>query len=501
MVFNPVYDSISALCARKGETVQSVVEGAFTLAGLVEVLNVTCSVKVIRAEIADGYAKAEGVIDYKILYLAAENELKCENASLQFVAKAPSNLKNAGVKAKSVVVDSGISAVRGEEVKLASVVDTCFLYTECESITCLSTTSSGFYLKDTHESYVACRCEDKVKTEYSLSDKTLMDEVVYARGTCVINKRTAAVESVCVEGEVILETVGVKKGEICSQTLVMPYSETFECNGAGYGDTVVASVNVTYSDAVVIADGDGSKLDGIVRCDFDFATYAEHEFPAVCDVFSIKKQLLPTVKSHNVCEKMSNFTVLERVDGNVVLGDDMPACDVILSSCAFDAVINSVKSEEGSVSVEGVVSGRVIYSCSSPQKTVSTLVVAPFSFTTLVPLKGNEDIIANATVTAVNCRVRRGNEIDIKADLSVSITAFKSKELVVISQLEEGEDIVVPTSAFSVYVAEGGEGVWDVAGVLGATPDAVVEQNGKISFPLAKGDRITVYRTLDSKKI
>ncbi len=500
MVFNPVYENINALSVRKGETVQSVVESTCKLNGLAEVLKADCRCRIIKSAIADGYAKGEGVIDYKILYLDTSGVLRCTSYTAEFSAKAPSEIKDGNLKADCIAVDTGISAISGEEVKIASVVETRFIFTDCENVRALSTASSGFYVKDDHESYVECKCNDKAKTEYSLSEKTLMDEVVFTRGTCVINKRSVGVETVAVEGEVILEAVGMRGGEIYSQTIALPYSENFECNGASYGDTAVVSVKVTFSDAVVVVDGENNKLDGVVKCEFAYATYGDSEFSCVSDVFSVKKQLLPTVKSHNVCEKISNFTVLERVDGNVKLSDNEPACDVILSACAFDAVINSVKCEEGSVSVEGIVSGRVIYSCSSPAKIVSTFVVAPFAFSALVPLC-DEEVEAKADVTAVTCRVRRGNEIDIKADLSVSFTAFKSKEIAVISDLVEGEDIIVPTSAFSVFVAEGGEGAWEVAGALGVTPDSVIEQNNQISFPLTKGDRITVYRALDSKKI
>lgn len=500
MVFNPVYDKISALSAKKGETVQSVVEGSFKLLGLKEVLNVVCRCRVLKADCADGFAKAEGVLECKILYLGEENAIKSETFTCELVAKSKHELKGGKVRAECTVVDSGVSALSGEEVKISSVVETCFIITECEEISSLSVASTGFYLKDASERYVACKCSDRAKTEYSLSDKTVMDEVVFTRGTCIINKRNCGVDSISVEGEVILETVGMKNGEICSQTIAMPYSETFECNGTGYGDTAVASVKVTFSDAVIIDVEDGKKLDGVVKCTFDIATYSDSEFSVVSDVLGIKKQLLPTVKSYNVCEKISNFTILERVDGNIKLGDNMPACDVILTSSAFDCVINSIKCEDGSVNVEGVVSGRVVYSCSSPEKTVSAFVVAPFAFSALVPLTERDEVVANACVTAVTCRVRRGNEIDVKADVAVEILSLRSKEIAVISELTEGEDIVVPTSAFSVYISEGGEDLWSVASALGVTPDTVTEQNN-LTFPLTKGDKVTVYRALDSKKI
>jgi hypothetical protein len=117
-----------------------------------------------------------------------------------------------------------------------------------------------------------------------------------------------------------------------------------------------------------------------------------------------------------------------------------------------------------------------------------------------LPVKSGDCVDVKGVVSSINCRVRRGSEIDVKADVALEFIVFSNKQIAVISSLEQGEEIIAPTSAFSVYIAEGGESVWEVAGILGVSPD-VVRESSTLSFPLSKGDRITVYRSLDSKKI
>jgi hypothetical protein len=297
-----------------------------------------------------------------------------------------------------------------------------------------------------------------------------------------------------------LENIGVKNGEICCQSVCIPFSETFECEGCGYGSLAIVSGVVTFCDSIVVEQAEGKKVDGVVKVAFDLSLYKESEFSYVTDVFSVTNQLLSTIKSHSVCEKIGNYTVLERVDGTVALADNMPVCDEILSSCGFGCVINSINTEDGCVKIEGALLGKIIYSCASPSQIVPAPSSIPFSFSALLPVKSGDCVVVKGVVTSTNCRVRRGSEIDLKADVALEFIVFSNKQIAVISALEQGEEIIAPTSAFSVYIAEGGESVWEVAGILGVSPDTVRESSA-LSFPLSKGDRITVYRALDSKKI
>ena len=399
-----------------------------------------------------------------------------------------------------MVVDNGISAHGGGEIKIASVIETDFTIFIKEEVTFLAPTSSGFYLKEDKERFVECKHKEKVRTEYAISDKTMLDEIVCSRASLIITKRSPMVESISVEGEILLENIGTKNGEICCQSVSMPFSETFECNGCGYGDIVCVRGDITYSDSIVVEQADGKKIDGVVKCTFDVSLYKEGEFSCVTDVFSASKQLLTTAKSHTVCEKMGNYTVIERVDGSVTLAENMPVCDNVLSACGYDCIINTTTVEDGCVKVEGVIVGKVIYSCSSPSEVVSASISLPFNLSVLLPTKSGDTVDIKGVVTSVNCRVRRGSEIDIKTDLALLVSVFANKQIAVISALEQGEDLVAPTSAFSVYIAEGGETLWETSSILGVSPE-VVSQSTTLAFPLSKGDRITVYRALDSKKI
>lgn len=500
MVFEPVYEKANALCAKKEAPTQSVVESVFTLDNSEEILKIDSSCSVTKTEIIEGAIKVDGKVEYKVLYFDLDHNLKCENLSTDFSLKTPTSAKNAEIIVDCSVVDSGISSHNNGEIKITSVLDFSFTLLINEEVSALSPSSQGFYLKDGQERFVECKKKDKIRTEYSLNEKTLLDEVVCCSATIVITKRVPMVESVNIEGEVILENVGVKNGEIASHTITMPFTETFECEGCTYGDLLLANAYLTFCDSVIVEQEDGKKIDGIVKCTFDIGLYKESEINCAVDIFSVTHQLLPTIKNHTVCEKLGNYTVLERADGTVKLADNMPACDVILTACGNECVINSTSIEDGCVKVDGVVVGKLIYSCASPTQTVSTTLSVPFSLSLLLPVMSSDNVDIKGAVTSLVCRVRRGNEIDVKADIALDIRAFSNKEIVVISALEQGEEIITPTSAFSVYIAEGGETKWEVSAILGVSPE-VISQSCANEFPLKKGDRITVYRALDSKKI
>ena len=500
MVFEPVYEKANSLCTKKENPTQLVVENVFTLDNSEEILKIDSCCSVTKSEIVEGNIRVDGKVEYKVLYFDLDHNLKCEKLSADFDLKTPTTSKNAEIVVDCSVVDSGISSQNNGEIKITSVLDFSFTLFINEEVTLLSPSSRGFYLKDGQERFVECKKKDKIRTEYSLNEKTALDEIVCSSAFLVITKRSPMVESVNIEGEIILENVGVKNGDIACQTITMPFVETFECENASYGDLLLASGVVTFCDSVIVEQEDGKKIDGVVKCTFDIGLYKESEINCAVDIFSVSHQLLPTIKNHTVCEKIGNYTVLERVDGTVKLADNMPACDVVLATCGNECIINSTSVEDGCVKMEGVVVGKLIYSCASPSQTVSTSLSVPFSLSALLPVKSSDSVDIKGIVTSLVCRVRRGNEIDVKADIALDVKVFSNKEIVVISSLEQGEEIITPTSAFSVYIAQGGETKWEVSAILGVSPESISESNA-LEFPLNKGDRVTVYRALDSKKI
>ena len=122
----------------------------------------------------------------------------------------------------------------------------------------------------------------------------------------------------------------------------------------------------------------------------------------------------------------------------------------------------------------------------------------PFSLKVAVPrLKEDDETYARGEVISASLKIRRGNEIDVRAEVAFEVCAAASSTKCVITELTEGEARIIPTAAISVHVARPGESLWDVAKATGTTPEAVMAQNPDLELPLKGGERVIVYRYLE----
>ena len=199
-----------------------------------------------------------------------------------------------------------------------------------------------------------------------------------------------------------------------------------------------------------------------------------------------------------MCKPRLNATVTDRVEGSVTLEVNMPIADNILGMTAAKVTVsNAVAEADDEMLVEGVVGGNVIYYCAEANSENSGAVELPFSLKVAVPgLRENDEVYVCAEVVAVTLKIRRGNEIDVRADVAFEIYAAGSSTKCVITDLSEGEARIIPSSAISVHVARPGETLWDVAKATGSTPELVMLQNPDLELPLKGGERVLVYRYL-----
>ncbi|MBR2988770.1 MAG: DUF3794 domain-containing protein [Clostridia bacterium] len=183
------------------------------------------------------------------------------------------------------------------------------------------------------------------------------------------------------------------------------------------------------------------------------------------------------------------------MDGIITLDDNMPVADNILCATGVKIAVTNLIAGENEVTAEGVVSGNIIYYSGENGGQYSVAIELPFS----LPLRYNEvkpddEIICDSVIKSVSARLRRGNEIDIRVEIELCVTAFSCDEITVISGVSQGETIPAPNCAFSIYIAKSGESVWDCAKALAVTPKVITSQNPDLPTAFVGGEKIVIYR-------
>ncbi len=503
MAFEPVFEVVKLNSKRRLAKTQAVVEARLLPQPntvIARVLSITADSAISASEVFTGEARYSGRVNFKVLFLDVDGR----NHSMDYSADFSDKIEDGAITNElspmlsSAVLDTDIASVSANEIKLASVVEISLYASVGEELKYLSSGGEGLYTHDDRVDYSVLAAKGSgVSTLSATLNDVKITEVLLAEHKAVIVNRTAGVDSVTIEGTVISEICGeTEDGLLASYRIETPFSEELEAAEARPGDTVLASVSLSGDTKMEIAD-DSSAVLFDYSLKFDYCVYSEAACDVIVDAFSVSNELLVTSESVNIYKNKPAVTVTDHVEGSVTLEVNMPIVDNILAATALKLNVTNLVALNGEALIEGIVSGNIIYYSAEANSKNSVAVELPFSLKSRVEgLTEGDELSGRGEVTSATLKIRRGNEIDIRADIAVELEATSVTTKCVISELTEGEARELPSSAISIHVARAGETLWDVAKALGSTPELVMLQNPEINLPLSGGERIIVYRHL-----
>lgn len=504
MAFEPVYDVVRLSSRKKIASAQAVAEARLLPAPgtvIARVLSITAASRVGASEVFAGEARYGGRADFTVLFVDVDGKNHSITHSTDFSDKIESPLVTADMKAdfSCEVLDTDVVNVSSGEIKLAAVVEIRLDADTSEEIRYLAGGGTGVYSDGEEMEYCVFKTGGTGNANLSstIPDVKITD-ILASEYRAVVTTRTAGTDSITVNGLIIGDILGeTEDGLAASYRTEIPFSEEFAADGARAGDIVLARACVCGTPRIE-SDEDGSAIISEFDLIVTYAVYGEEKTEIVSDVFSATNELMVTSESATVCRPRLNTTVTDRVEGSVTLEVNMPIADNILGMTAQRVTVsNAVASAFDEMIVEGVVSGNVIYYCAEANSENSVAVELPFSLKIAVPgLKEDDEVYARGNVISTTLKIRRGNEIDVRAEVAFEICAAGSMTKCVITDITEGEARIIPSSAISVHVAAKGETLWDVAKATGSTPELVMLQNPDLELPLKGGERVIVYRYL-----
>lgn len=497
MAFEPIYevavlDGLQKLCS--GQVVAEAKLVPPHGDEIAKILGVSAIADVVATEVFTGEARIKGKVDFKVFYSDAEGQSRCLDYSAEFTDKITCDAITSGrpcVIAK--VLDTDIVSASGSEVKLAAVVETELFGQTSGRIKYLVKGGDGIYSHEKTLSGTKVVSSFGSSTEVTAETEAPAEEIECAESRVCVTKATASANVVTVEGYVVGDIIYRGKDGVGHINLKTPYSVEIEADGAGEGNKVWAVSRIVEAKATVI---NGEQTTILVSYEIDVCGYVleEKSFEVITDVFSVKNEL---VKSNEQIEYSVNKGCVyfeDEVNGSVTLDADLPIVDSIITPLGSSVILSNVYSSDGKIVIEGLVRTNIIYYSGESNSTNAVAVELPFS---IVRQDGDGEVYATAEVLGVYAKIRRGNEIDVRAELAVCMSVSEKAYINIITDLAEGDQIAVPASAISMHVASKKETLWDVAKVLGAAPETVTEQNPELVFPLEGGERIICYRKLE----
>lgn len=505
MSFEPVFEEIKTEEKLALKRSQAVVEARLVPPDGItvkKVLSVSCDSSVGAAEVFAGEARYNGKVDFTVLYVGSDGETSVMETRAEFTDKIVDERITGRINPffLSGILDVDASKSTETEIRPACVVEIVLMGDEEREAECLSACSAEVYTKEEKIEYLkSVSSGKKTVTVKSSCENVGIEKLLKSRVSPIIKKISAFTDAILVEGEVITTLVGTgSNGSLCEKVFRTEFSEEFEAPDARSGDHAIACVSAASLSVRGISEDGAVTYETETELNFGWTVFTGVTVGVVTDTFCMRKETVMTRTSAEICKKMSYATFTETVSGNVTLDIGNPPVDNIL---CFDAVrvnVTGCYAQDGRITVEGILSGCVVYYSDEADEDCSVTVEIPFSVTENADVNENCTLFVNACVCERSLRARRANEITVKAEVFFGAVIGEMSRCAYISGLSEGAEKEVNTAALTVHMAAKGEGLWDVAKSTGFSPEEITAQNPDITLPFKGGERILMYRNVNS---
>ncbi|MBR2968050.1 MAG: DUF3794 domain-containing protein [Clostridia bacterium] len=499
MSFEPIYevavlDGLTKLCSA-----QVAVESKLVPTHgeeITKILGVSSIADVVTTEVFAGEARIKGKVDFKVLYANTNGENRCLVSTVEFTDKMVGDEIAGGnpcVNAK--VLDTDIVSASASEIRLAAVVEVELFGQVTKRIKYLVKGGDGVHAYEHKAKYTKVlsgftgNCS--ITAESSVSAKYI--ECFESR--IATTKITSSTDIVVIEGEVISDVVYRGEGGIGHVSLSTPFVFEVEATGAISGSEAVATLRISSSNANIIEGEENTVIINYSISAIGYA-YENRTLDCVADAFSVKNELVKQEEAVSCGLVKTCACFADEIDGSVTLEAGLPIVDNIVTPIGSSVIISSVYATNGKVVIEGLLRSNVVYFSGESNSCNSVTVELPFSVNKPMEASENDRVFATAEVLGINIKIRRGNEIDVRADVRFSVCISEDVKFNIITDLALGAEVIAPQSAISMHIASKRETLWDVAKAFCVSPETVMEQNPELSFPLVGGERIICFRRL-----
>lgn len=503
MAFEPVFETTKLDNLKRVCSSQAVVEARLLPSGgasISRVLSIGTDCSVTPSEVFAGEARYNGKVSFQVIFVDTEGANHSMDYSADFTEKLTNDSIIAGLKPviTANILDTDIVSVDERELKLACVVEVSLDAVLSENINILTNGGNDVY---THEESIEyAKLVSEVNETFIVND-TITDvectSIMLTEAKVVVTNRRASIDSVVIEGRIVNEIVCQSSdGAIMSQEHVTNFVQEVSAPNAREDYSVAAFATLVTKTANLESDGDKGAIVLEYQLLVEGKVFADAQANPVVDAFSVTNELLQSGQSVNITKAVTQATLSDRVEGSVTLDINMPAADAVLAVTGTRLNVANITPTNGRLNYEGVASCNIIYLNTEDNSKNSVAVELPFSITANANVEEGDTVYVKGVITHVSTKIRRGNDIDIKADIELELLAVSVDTKYVITELKLGEERALPTSAFSVHIAKSGETLWDVAKSLGTTPELVLSHNPGIALPLNGGERVITYRHL-----
>lgn len=447
------------------------------------------------ASIIDGYdllngeVKFKGKINYKLMYVDENGEVKALNYLCDFsdsiLSKELSSTDKICLEATvTSCSSSGLDIIKLSAIVFVKVIKVCM-----DSVEVIEANDDNCYYKTEEISYnsfvTASVSSFEIEDEYQTA-KPIDDILMYDTDVLLCDV-TPSENKIMLSGDVNANVTYKTEGGIATKTFNVPFSEEIEGANTPEGQCV-CKLNI--ADAKVILGDNDSTIKIKLAIDARCMIFEANEVKIVNDMYSMTNRLELKKEKITIQNILGYKCFSERIATEAVLDNNMTG-NIISVVCPKNSV-EKVTVEDNILTAAGTVTACLLYR--QEDKVNSVALKAPYSVELGEVEDGDWQI--EGTVTEITAKAKNENVIALDALLKFACKGKNYTEYEAVVSAEDKGELPEKDCAISIIVISRPLMFFDVAKQLATTPEELSRQNPSLIEPLKLGDKLYFYRKL-----
>ncbi len=466
------------------------------LPDIVRILRCSCIPGVRSHQVNGDRITAECTCLVRVLYINEQGRLYCFEQNVQFAKqieiKADDNTRDYFVGAKTDYMNYRVSGQRRFELHGAVTVFAKSCGKKKYEIVS-DATGDGITLKS--EKTEICNLKTVVEKMFTVTETcdagTLsepMGSIISSSASGIIHELKIVSDKLFLKGELIIHTAftGTDTGEI--QTLENSININQIIEATDISDTSRVDAHLTVSDLEIKPrfdlSGNKNLLDISACVNFSGYGYENATINCVKDAYSVKYET--DIKKSVIY----TATIEEEIEDTFLCRGvaDLSATGVskVLSFMCTD-LTSGFSVFDNKYSVSGEVTAEIIYEDIKGETCFAQRNI-PYEYSRSAPeTDGILTCNPNCDITARSYVINGDGQLDVRIEINVRGFIFCEKENLVTTELLVNKDRIknTDTASLTIYFADKGEALWDIAEKYNTTVDKILREN-KISDTFVK---------------
>ncbi len=499
MAINTIFKSVSSDYERNLDGKQIVMQCNFdttSKGGVSKVCALSSDAQITKVQALSKQIKISGRVSLKLVYLDGEGKL----SSFDYISDFSEDIANEAVIAdmpclvRASIVDS-VSSIAGSEIKVQTVVELVPTVVEINTVELLEDGEGALALREEqdYQKYLATVSEEfEVGEEYACGAR--VDDVLLYDAKVVVCNVDNCDDKLTVSGQLEVSVIYSSEGVHATKNISLPFVQELATRGENLRACIVAKIK----DSRLVIEGDDSDntLKMIICVTLQGFVMQSQRTSAIIDLYSPTNALEVSKESIRFDKQNGVMRFEERISGSVAVDSEDEGIKSVISSVVTQNTLSNLIAMQDCILAEGILNTCVIYVSESD---VIKCIQVELPYSLQFDKEGvtpDDMLCGNAIATDCSHKVKRDREVELTANIVLSVCSKTPVENTVIKSLEEGECLQANTSAISVYIPSKGESLWQVAKTLGMSIESIKEQNPTLSETMQGDERIVIYREM-----